>query len=320
MVAERCASIKPGGACPRLVARRKAFMKLIALILGVALEHYATRYLHLRELRWFDGYFDFLLNRSPLLGVAGAYGVIAAGLALALMPVLLASAALSGGSLAWDFAYLSFAVLVVFFSLGPRDLATEVQAYCAAIERGDAEGATRALTALRESDQRAGDEAQAVEEAIFVQATNRIFGVVFWFIALGPAGAWLFRMADLLRRRAAFESDRYAGPEPPLREAAAAVQGLLVFVPARLAAIGYALAGSFDDALSVWKRAELDGRPLYERNDLILARVGRAAMTGLLAQPPNSAAAALSALRLTTRTLLIWGTVIALMTLFGWAV
>ena len=34
-------------------------MKLIALILGLGLEHLATHLLHLRELHWFDAYFDF---------------------------------------------------------------------------------------------------------------------------------------------------------------------------------------------------------------------------------------------------------------------
>jgi len=38
-------------------------MKLIALILGLILERLATELLHLRELRWFDRYFDFAISR-----------------------------------------------------------------------------------------------------------------------------------------------------------------------------------------------------------------------------------------------------------------
>ena len=34
-------------------------MKLIALILGLIIERAATHLLHLRELRWFDAYFDY---------------------------------------------------------------------------------------------------------------------------------------------------------------------------------------------------------------------------------------------------------------------
>ena len=38
-----------------------------------------------------------------------------------------------------------------------------------------------------------------MERAIYVQANNRIFGVVFWFLVLGPTGAWAFRVLDLLQ-------------------------------------------------------------------------------------------------------------------------
>jgi len=59
--------------------------------------------------------------------------------------------------------------------------------------------------------------------------------------------------------------------------------------------------------------------PLDRRNDEVVARVGKAAMTGFLDEPPNSSAAARNSLRLVERTLFIWVTVIALLTIFGWA-
>jgi membrane protein required for beta-lactamase induction len=48
--------------------------------------------------------------------------------------------------------------------------------------------------------------------------------------------------------------------------------------------------------------------------------VGRAAMSGILDEPANSSQAARNAMRLVTRTLFLWMIVIALMTIFGWAV
>jgi len=158
-------------------------------------------------------------------------------------------------------------------------------------------------------------------EAIFVQATNRIFGVVFWFIILGPVGAWLFRLSDLLRQRLAFETARGLQDMGGALAAVETAHGVLVWVPARLSAIGYAFGGSFDDALNGWRSYELrENLPFHRSNDEIVARVGKAAMTGVLAEPSNSSAAARNAMRLVTRTLFIWVTVIAAMTLFGWAV
>ena len=95
----------------------------------------------------------------------------------------------------------------------------------------------------------------------------------------------------------------------------------IVIIPARLAAVGYALSGSFDDAFNSWRSYELrSDLPFHRSNDEVVACVGKAAMTGSLEEPPNSSAAARNSMRLVTRTLFIWVTVIAVMTLFGWAV
>ena len=179
-------------------------MKLIALILGLGLEHLATQLLHLRELHWFDAYFDYGLERLKRLNALFTYAAIILIIALPLVPVLWASIALRGTAI-WDLPYLLFAVLVVFFCLGPRDLGTEVDEYCSALSSGDTERSEEVLTELCEGDHSGSSDIEAVEDAIFVQATNRIFGVVFWFIVLGPVGAWLFRVSDLFRHRAAYE-------------------------------------------------------------------------------------------------------------------
>ena len=307
-------------------------MKLIALILGLILERLATQLLHLRELRWFDGYFDFAISRLLTLPPWLLYPGVIAALLIPVVPVLWASLYLAAAfsplgwpqimtAVLWSLPYVLFTVLVLFFSLGPRDLGSEVDEYCAAVEAGDTEQSERVLTELCEVEHSGASEIEAVEEAIFVQATNRIFGVVFWFIALGPVGAWLFRASDLFRRRVSFRFNR----DPERLEGAVAavdnVHGILVWAPARLAILGYALSGSFDDALNCWRSYELKSDlPFHRSNDEVVACVGKAAMTGFLEESPNSAAAARNAMRLVHRTVFIWLTTIGLMTIFGWAV
>jgi membrane protein required for beta-lactamase induction len=296
-------------------------MKLIALLLGLVLEHSVTRGLRLRELRWFDPFFDFGLARTKALGPAAASAALAFAVIAAAIPVLIISVFLASASILWDLPYLLFAVLVLFLCLGPRDLAAEVSDYCAALDSGDADSAQRILTELSEATQSSASAPEIVEDAVFVQAMSRVFGVIFWFVVLGPVGAWLFRAADLLRRRAAFESARDPALATAALPAAERVHAVLAWVPARLAALGYALGGSFDDAMNGWRNVEIAaGVPLHRGNVLVITAVGRSAMTGALRQPANSAAAARHSLRLVMRTLFIWLTVIALMTLFGWAV
>ncbi|MBN1237292.1 MAG: regulatory signaling modulator protein AmpE [Gammaproteobacteria bacterium] len=296
-------------------------MKLIALILGLAIGHAATRRLKLRELRWFDPYFDFALARSGGRSRPVAVALVLVFLAIVVLPVLWVSIVLQRTFIPWDLPYLLFAVFIVFLCLGPRDLGSEIEDYCAALDRGEHDEARRVLTELSESRSASTGSAELVEDAVFAQATNRIFGVTFWFVVLGPVGAWLFRVSDLLRRRAAFEAARHTPKAEAALPAIEIVHGALALIPARLAALGYALAGSFDDAIDCWRGlGRPEGRPLHEGNARIVAAVGKAAMTGYLEQPANSSAAARNSLRLVMRTLFIWVTVIALMTLFGWAV
>ena len=163
----------------------------------------------------------------------------------------------------------------------------------------------------------------AVEDAIFVQANNRIFGVILWFMLLGPAGAWLFRVSDLMRRRVAFEALRQGRPVAPgsFGSALGVVHGLLAWIPARLVAATYALAGSFEDAVGNW-RAAVDGAAsgLLDRTEDLLARVGKGSLQPSLASITTESldsATARGAWRIVSRATWIWLVVIALLVLAG---
>lgn len=293
-------------------------MTLIALAVGLLLEHLATALLHLRQLRWFDGYYDLALRTVSGWPKLALYPALLAVIAVPALPVLLLSLSLrEPGAVLWDLAYLSFAVLIVFFCLGPRDLGSEVDDYCDAMDRGDEEAADRILIDMSETQHSRKSDIEIVEDAIFVQSNNRAFGVMFWFVVLGPVGAWVFRVSDLFRRRIAFEHQR-SGELENVLVAIEAIYGLFKWIPARLAMLGYALAGSFDDAMNAWRgQVDHDKLPIDEFNDRLIARVGRAAMTGYLDEPANSSAAARNSMLIVRRTIFFWVTAIALLTLFG---
>ena len=292
-------------------------MTLIVLALGLVLEHLATAILHLRELRWFDRYYDAGIHFISDWPRWAVYPGLILILAVHALPVYLVSLSLLEYEFIWDLPYLSFAVLIVFFCLGPRDLGSEVDEFCQARDSSDDEVAERVLLEMSEAEHPRSSDIEVVEDAIFVQSNNRIFGVIFWFVVLGPVGAWVFRVSDLLRRRVVFQHLHAAESNETILAAIEAIYGVLKWVPARLAMLGYALSGSFDDALNAW-RGELaaEGTPIDVRNDMLVARVGKASMSGYLDEPTNSSAAARNSMRIVHRTVFLWVILIALLTLF----
>ena len=114
-------------------------MNLIALGLGLLLEKLLTRWLHLREPHWFDGYFDWMLRHlNKLDGFVAVLGAAAVAL-LPVVPILLVAHTFR--DTLHGIPYLVFAALVLLFSLGPRDLGDEVDDYCKALDAGDDERA-----------------------------------------------------------------------------------------------------------------------------------------------------------------------------------
>lgn len=297
-------------------------MSLLALLLALAFERGLTHLFHLREPRWLDQYCDWA---ARAFGREGGSTVPGALVAVALPVVPVAAIDWMLGSHLLGLPQLGLAVLALLVSFGPRDLRDEVDDYVAALERGDRAESDKRAKELLESDAagRGAGLRDAVEDAIFVQANNRIFGVILWFMLLGPAGAWLFRVSDLMRRRVTFEALRQGRPVTPgsFGSALGVVHGLLAWIPARLVATTYALAGSFEDAVGNW-RAAVDGAAsgLLDRTEDLLARVGKGSLQPSLASITPEAldsATARGAWRIVSRATWIWLVVIALLVLAG---
>ena len=306
-------------------------MNLIALLIGLVIERLATQLFHLRRLRWLDRIIDAGFGQAQRLPNWPAI-VPVIGLALLLaLPVYIATFVLGtnfilGETLA-GFPYMLLAIVVLFFSLGPQDIGEDVDEYCRALEEGEEERIQQTAKAIVESDVPVDEleRIQKVEEAVCVQANNRLFAVVFWFVLLGPLGAWSYRVTDLVRRRAVFTAAREEeadGTATQVRDAAVTLHGWLAFIPARLTAIGYAAAGHFDAAIGAWRApTEQKDASLSEYNENLLARVGVAALA--LADDEGEdltqrgVRGATAANKLVFRLLLIWAVIIAAMTLYG---
>lgn len=300
-------------------------MNLIALLIGLVIERLATQLFHWRRMRWMDRIIDFGFHQAERVATWPAViPVILLGIILVL-PVF-AVIWFLGDTLA-GFTYLLLAIVVLFFSLGPRDVGEEVGEYCDALGSEDEEKVHNAAKAILEDDvpDDPFERTRCVEAAVCVQANNRLFGVIFWFVVLGPLAAWAYRATDLIRRRAVFNAARKPDADENaerMRDAAETLHGWVAWIPARLTAIGYAAAGHMDDAIAAF-RAPMADKDLTtsERSEHLLARVGLAALA-LQDRPDESPderaiRGAQAASHLVFKLLLIWAVIISAMTLYG---
>ena len=305
-------------------------MTLIALLIGLIIERLATQIFHWRRMRWLDRLIDTGFSLSARLATWPALVPVILLTIVLVLPVAAVTVVLK--DTLFGFPHLVLAIVVLFFSLGPNDIGEDVNEYCSALEDGDEERIEQTAKALVEDDVPSEplERAHCVEEAVCIQANNRLFAVIFWFVLLGPLGplgAWAYRVTDLVRRRAVFQAGREDSDTATigaLRDAAVSLHGWLAWIPARLTAIGYAVAGHFDAALAAWRSGVAPAGTTSENSERLLARVGVAALA-LHDQDDEDVTArgvrgATAAKRLVFRLLLIWAVIIAAMTLYGWTV
>ena len=297
-------------------------MNFLALLLGLAVERLLTHFFHWREFRWLEPLFDWGFRRAGKAGKLAAFGICLLLVAIILLPVALIFIGLLD-RLAHVPLFI-FSVFVLLFCLGPRDLGEEVDDYRQAVIDNNQDEAHVLASEFLEYEPEAG-VLPDVERAIYAQANNRIFGVVFWFAVLGPVGAWLFRVLDLMRRRAIhyyidLSGDQFATQSlqsSPVVIAALRLHHFFAWIPSRLLMIGYAMAGNYEGAVSAWRNPPPASAELFPgKDEQLLGAIGCAASPD--SPEDDVPGRAQVAIDLVIRTLwMIWCPVLALLTIYG---
>lgn len=287
-------------------------MALIAIIISLVAERFLGSMEEFRRFGWFRRYCAWLMPRLSSYGyLDGAGGLIL----LLLLPV--GAVALLDYQLGqwWFMLSLLFAVLVLLFSFGPTDLEAEVEAYIDARERGDEESARWHATELlgESAPEEPAERTHRIIESTLVQANERLLAVLIWFLLLGPAGALLYRLTSQLRQRAGERGGQ------ALNDALLRLYAILDWLPARICALAFALAGSFVGALRGWGAQQ--GR-WDENTRAVLVASGLGALgyhPGDETLPQESETAMVQeTLDLVRRAVLVLLSIIALFTLAGW--
>lgn len=169
--------------------------------------------------------------------------------ALAVLPLLSLAFWLRGLGLPWQVAT---DLLLLYFALGARSLGEHAHAVSRPLAAGDLVEARRRVGWMVSRDTSQLDEAgvaRAATESVLENGNDAVFGALFWFLLLGGPGALLFRLANTLDAMWGYRTPRlrYFG------WAAARIDDVLNFVPARLTALSYALCGATRSALACWR-------------------------------------------------------------------
>lgn len=219
----------------------------------------------------------------------------------------------------YTLAALAFAVLILFYTFGPRELASDFDAVLKDPDPTARVAAAARLRSVPDGAPRSFTAAELVEAAVMASLRRR-FAVLFWFFLLGPAGALAYRLAWVTA-----DSDE-AQVDPRTRHAARRFANAMDWVPAHLMVLAMALVSNFDAVIDAWRAWHAQpGRSVADLDPAFLVAVARSGVDadiqagdGITTDTRDPVAELADARRLMLRVLVVWLAVVALVVLAGW--
>ena len=285
-------------------------MTLLSILVGLGLEYFLGTLDHIRNFVWFEKYCSWLeLRCNKLEPWDGPVGVL---LTLGLPLLVLALIANFLGNISIIPSFI-LAVFIFIYSIG-SDVNTLLNNYVEALEaddEGSIQGIERQLGQDADADEGDGG---AIINSVLMRAHDHIFAVIFWFIVLGVVGALLFSLTVRLKH---IFNDIHGGFADAVRN----LYNVLIWPTSRLLAVGFALAGSLVDALEGWRG--VSGASI-ECSEEVIHKTGLGAIQYQKRESESEQeqrAVFLDHMHeiqtLINRSLIIWLTILGLMTISG---
>ncbi len=144
-------------------------------------------------------------------------------------------------------------VTLLYFALGGRALAEHGERVASDLAKGDLPAAREHvgwIVSRKTSDLDESGVAKACVESTLENGNDALFGALFWFMLLGGAGVVLFRLSNTLDAMWGYKNERFLR----FGWAAARIDDVLNYLPARMTALTYALCGQTRRALACWRK------------------------------------------------------------------
>lgn len=254
-------------------------MIFFSLLAALALEHYRPLKQPLPHFQYFAQYASLL--RDKLDGGEHSHGGIA--WCAAVLPIALAiwlvHAWLTDLNLLLGWAW---GVGVLYLTMGLKYYSGVADEIVAKLRAEKLQDAQQILQGWRGGDTSGFDARQVSAvtiEQLFAHSHRQTFGVLFWFVLLGPTGAVLFRLSSILALR-------WRESTPEFSRVAANIFHVLNWAPARLTALTYAVVGNFEDAMYCWRS---QAHAWLDSEEGVVLTAGAGAMGVKLGLPLNVA-------------------------------
>ncbi len=210
-------------------------------------------------------------------------------------------------------------VLLLYLAIGGSSLAQHGRAVAEALSLGDLPLARQRVGWMVSRDTGQLDShgvARSAVESVLENGNDALFGAIFWFLLLGAPGVVMYRLVNTLDAMWGYRTEHYL----QFGFVAAKFDDLLNWLPARLTALGYILAG---DTTRGWRCWRSQGHRTDSPNGGVVMAAGAGAL-GIQIGGPTSYHGVLSdkpllgeglpargpdiyrAIRLVQRALLIW--------------
>jgi adenosylcobinamide-phosphate synthase len=143
-------------------------------------------------------------------------------------------------------------VLALYVALGLRSLGEHAWPVAQALRLGDLPLARQRVGYMVSRNTAALDAtgvARAGTESVLENGSDAVFAALFWFVVAGAQGVVLYRLSNTLDAMWGYRNARFER----FSWAAAKIDDLLNYLPARLVALTYALLGRMALALRCWR-------------------------------------------------------------------
>ena len=291
-------------------------MSLLAILISLAIEHYVDSVTQFRNYNWimsFSGWVKEKFSETEFWN--DTLGLIAT----ILVPVFGCAIIFGALNNAMGLLGFLFSLLVLVYCIGPTRVLHTVRQYIDAAEHEDEHSSQTYVNEIlgSETTEITAETHNKICEKLIDSTNEGILSIFFWFILLGPMGALMCRMVSIMYKNSLENPTDDDAQFAEFNRSTRMLYAILLWLPAQITMLAFAITGSFIDTLQEWKsRLTKDYLDPHETEETLL----RTGLSALQINPDDhkcELSTVHDVLGLCWRSVIVWVTALALLTLAG---